>query len=95
MIRRITLLALAALCLFTLAPTLAAAADAPAAANPQVVVETSLGTIRIELFSKEAPLSVKNFLDYAADGFYNGPALETAARSSCSGTRSTHTVRDR
>jgi peptidyl-prolyl cis-trans isomerase A (cyclophilin A) len=72
MIRRITLLALAAVCLLSLSPALAAAATAPAAANPQVVVETSLGTIRIELFGKEAPLSVKNFLDYAAGGFYDG-----------------------
>jgi peptidyl-prolyl cis-trans isomerase A (cyclophilin A) len=35
-------------------------------------METSLGTVKMELFQKEAPLSVKNFLDYAKDGFYNG-----------------------
>lgn len=39
--------------------------------NPIVVMETSLGTIHIELFSKEAPISVKNFLDYVDEGFFN------------------------
>ena len=40
--------------------------------NPVVTMETSLGTIKIELFEKEAPISVKNFLAYTASGFYNG-----------------------
>ena len=40
--------------------------------NPIVVMETSLGNVKIELFEKEAPLSVKNFLDYANSGFYSG-----------------------
>jgi peptidyl-prolyl cis-trans isomerase A (cyclophilin A) len=40
--------------------------------NPVVVIETSMGTVKIELFAKEAPLSVKNFLDYASSGFYDG-----------------------
>jgi peptidyl-prolyl cis-trans isomerase A (cyclophilin A) len=40
--------------------------------NPQVMLETSLGNVKIELFEKEAPISVKNFLDYAGSGFYNG-----------------------
>ena len=48
---------------------LAGAADAR---NPQVVMDTSLGKIRIELFAKEAPVSVQNFLDYANKGFYSG-----------------------
>jgi peptidyl-prolyl cis-trans isomerase A (cyclophilin A) len=38
--------------------------------NPVVLVETSLGNIKIELFAKEAPISVKNFLDYANSGYY-------------------------
>ena len=42
----------------------AAVAGAADAKNPQVLMETSLGKIRIELFAKEAPVSVKNFLDY-------------------------------
>ncbi len=40
--------------------------------NPVVTMETSLGAVKIELFEKEAPVSVKNFLDYAKSGFYNG-----------------------
>lgn len=40
--------------------------------NPVVTMETSLGNIKIELFEKEAPISVKNFLDYTKSGFYNG-----------------------
>ena len=53
--------------------TVAAAADAPAPAkNPVVLMETSLGNIKIELFQKEAPISVKNFLDYVNSGFYSG-----------------------
>ncbi|MDU0459349.1 MAG: peptidylprolyl isomerase [Geobacteraceae bacterium] len=39
--------------------------------NPVVVMETTLGNIKIELFEKAAPISVKNFLEYAAAGFYN------------------------
>jgi len=40
--------------------------------NPVVLMETSLGNMKIELFEKEAPVSVKNFLEYANSGFYNG-----------------------
>lgn len=40
--------------------------------NPVVTMETTLGNIKIELFEKEAPISVKNFLDYAKSGFYSG-----------------------
>ena len=42
------------------------------ASNPQVVLDTSEGSITIELLSKEAPLSVANFLDYVKAGFYAG-----------------------
>ncbi len=40
--------------------------------NPVVTMETSLGNVKIELFEKEAPISVKNFLGYAKSGFYSG-----------------------
>ena len=47
------------------------AAVAPAAEkNPLVLIETSMGTIKAELFADKAPLSVKNFLDYANSGYY-------------------------
>ena len=41
-------------------------------ANPKVILETNQGNITITLFEKEAPLTVKNFLGYVDDGFYNG-----------------------
>jgi peptidyl-prolyl cis-trans isomerase A (cyclophilin A) len=35
-------------------------------------MSTSLGDIKIELYEKEAPESVKNFLSYVNDKFYDG-----------------------
>ncbi len=40
-------------------------------ANPKVLMETSKGDITIELYENEAPRTVKNFLSYASEGFYN------------------------
>jgi len=37
-----------------------------------VTVETSLGSIQLELFAADAPITVRNFLDYAESGFYEG-----------------------
>jgi Cyclophilin type peptidyl-prolyl cis-trans isomerase/CLD len=48
---------------------LAAAAQA---ANPVVVLETSKGDIKIELFEDKAPITVKNFLQYVDDKHYDG-----------------------
>lgn len=42
------------------------------AANPQVIMETSHGTIEIELFEDKAPITVSNFLKYVDDKFYDG-----------------------
>ena len=39
---------------------------------PRVRLETTLGDIVVELDVKRAPQTVKNFLAYARDGFYNG-----------------------
>lgn len=36
-----------------------------------VVLETSLGTIKLELFADKAPKTVENFLNYVNDGFYD------------------------
>jgi cyclophilin family peptidyl-prolyl cis-trans isomerase len=44
----------------------------PIARNPIVLMETSMGNVKLELFAKEAPISVKNFLDYVNRGFYDG-----------------------
>jgi cyclophilin family peptidyl-prolyl cis-trans isomerase len=40
--------------------------------NPQVLMETSMGNIKIELFKDKAPISARNFLSYVNDGFYDG-----------------------
>jgi len=40
--------------------------------NPQVLMETSMGNIKIELFREKAPITVRNFLSYVKDGFYDG-----------------------
>ncbi|MFA4948105.1 MAG: peptidylprolyl isomerase [Candidatus Krumholzibacteriia bacterium] len=37
-----------------------------------VLVKTSMGSFKIELFSKEAPITVKNFLNYVDKKFYDG-----------------------
>ena len=42
------------------------------AANPIVIMETNKGTIKIELFEEQAPATVKNFLNYVDDKFYDG-----------------------
>src|SRR5947209_4542944 len=47
----------------------------PAAAkkdSPVVVMETSLGKIKVELNEEKAPITVKNFLAYVDDKFYDG-----------------------
>jgi peptidyl-prolyl cis-trans isomerase B (cyclophilin B) len=42
------------------------------AKNPRVILETSLGSIKLELFPDKAPVTVANFLAYVREGFYDG-----------------------
>ena len=49
-----------------------AAGSGAIAADPQVDLKTSLGTIRVELYPAKAPKTVANFLQYVKDGHYNG-----------------------
>lgn len=58
-------------CLLFLVLCLAGSAFA-AEKNPVLVIETNMGNVTVELFQKEAPISTKNFLDYAKSGFYSG-----------------------
>ncbi len=39
---------------------------------PQVLIETSLGSIMLELYPEKAPKTVENFLRYVNEGFYDG-----------------------
>ena len=55
-----------ALCLGLLHSVHAANAE-----NPKVKMETSLGTIILELYPEKAPKTVANFLGYVESGFYN------------------------
>jgi cyclophilin family peptidyl-prolyl cis-trans isomerase len=42
------------------------------AADPIVVIETNKGTIKIQVFKNDAPITSENFLDLVNRGFYNG-----------------------
>ncbi len=42
------------------------------AANPSVILKTSKGDIRIELYPDKAPLTVRNFLAYVDAKFFDG-----------------------
>ncbi|MCC2670692.1 MAG: peptidylprolyl isomerase [Armatimonadetes bacterium] len=49
-----------------------ATADTAGTDPVKVVMETSKGTIELELDPKKAPITVKNFLGYVEKGHYNG-----------------------
>ena len=40
--------------------------------SPRVVIETSMGNFTLELNKEKAPITVKNFLGYVKDGYYDG-----------------------
>jgi peptidyl-prolyl cis-trans isomerase A (cyclophilin A) len=64
-VKRIVLLTLAA-------GALGAGASRASDKAPVVLVETSLGNFKVELDAEKAPISVKNFLDYVGEKFYDG-----------------------
>lgn len=41
-------------------------------ANPTATLETSLGTITVELFNDQMPITASNFVALAKQGFYDG-----------------------
>jgi cyclophilin family peptidyl-prolyl cis-trans isomerase len=47
-------------------------ANSPSGPKPQVLIETSEGPIKVELFQQNAPITVKNFLAYVDAKFYDG-----------------------
>jgi peptidyl-prolyl cis-trans isomerase B (cyclophilin B) len=59
---------------------LTAAATAAWAANPQVEIETTAGTIKLELYPDAAPGTVKNFIDYVKSGQYAGTQFHRVIR---------------
>lgn len=40
--------------------------------NPTVTIETSMGTLRAEIFQDKAPVTAKNFLTLVQKGYYDG-----------------------
>lgn len=68
MIKRILLVATMLLTFVALSP----ASIAKTKPNPRVVLETNLGDITVELYTKKAPITTQNFLNYVNSGFYNG-----------------------
>src|SRR5262249_29662367 len=56
--------------------------SAPAADKKTVVVmETSLGRIKVELNPEKAPITVKNFLGYVEEKFYDGTLFNRVAKN--------------
>jgi len=47
---------------------------------PVVIIETSAGTIRAELWPDKAPKTVENFLHYVDSGFYDGTVFHRCIR---------------
>jgi peptidyl-prolyl cis-trans isomerase A (cyclophilin A) len=64
------MLALGSAALIANAP--AFAQNGSQAAHPSVLLKTSEGDIRVELYPEKAPKTVANFLDYVKSGQYNG-----------------------
>jgi len=48
------------------------AETAPKGGRPVVQFETSMGVIKVELYPDKAPITVKNFLAYVREGYYDG-----------------------
>lgn len=48
--------------------------------NPQVRLHTNAGDILLELYPAEAPISVKNFLQYVNAGYYDGKIFHRIIR---------------
>ena len=50
----------------------AATKKEPPSADPTVVMETSKGVIKLQIFRKDAPITAGNFIDLVQKGVYNG-----------------------
>lgn len=48
---------------------------------PRVLIETTAGSMTVELNSARAPLTVKNFLEYVKSGFYEGTIFHRVVAS--------------
>jgi len=57
------------------------ALTAASAETTKVLMKTNMGNIEIELDGDKAPISVKNFLRYADEGFFNGTIFHRVINS--------------
>jgi peptidyl-prolyl cis-trans isomerase A (cyclophilin A) len=60
------------LCCLPALVLLAIPACGPSAPNPEVVIDTSMGKIKVELYQEKSPVTVKNFLRYVDEKHYDG-----------------------
>jgi peptidyl-prolyl cis-trans isomerase B (cyclophilin B) len=56
------------------------AETAPKGGRPVVQFETSMGVIKVELYPDKAPITVKNFLSYVREGYYDGLVFHRVIR---------------
>ncbi len=71
--------------LLLLAFSVSALGGQTAAKNPVVVMETSMGTIKVEVFADKSPITAKNFLTYVNTGFYNNTIIHRVDFAVCGG----------
>jgi len=57
-----------------------AADTAKKGGNPVVLLETSMGNIKVELYPDKAPVTVKNFLAYVKESHYDGLVFHRVIR---------------
>jgi peptidyl-prolyl cis-trans isomerase A (cyclophilin A) len=80
------LLSVALLVLIASSLGVAQTKQAPAGAkHPIVAIDTTMGTIKVELLTDKAPVTTKNFLDYVNAGFYNGLIVHRVDFAICAG----------
>ena len=63
---------LLACCALLFCNNLWAEAGAPVETQPRIIIATNLGDIEVELAPEKAPLTVRNFLQYADRNYYDG-----------------------
>jgi peptidyl-prolyl cis-trans isomerase A (cyclophilin A) len=69
---KLFLAALASAALIAQAPAFAQGAQGTQATHPTVLLKTTDGDIKVELYPEKAPKTVANFLDYVKSNQYNG-----------------------